>query len=77
MKTIYYYQSFCGLEKIMEHPQDLDNIILSAVHFGEEKSEKYIHLNDYDPDDIKFKSVWEELSKLYYDGVVPLNNKLY
>ena len=69
MKTIYYYQSFCGLEKIMVHPQDLDNIILSALHFGEDKGVKYIHLNNYDPDDIKFKSVWEELSKLYYDGV--------
>ena len=30
MKTIYYYQSFCGLEKLYSHVQDIDTIILSS-----------------------------------------------
>ena len=69
MKTIYYYQSFCGLGKIMTHSQDLDNIILSSIHFGIEDNKPYIHLNNNQPDDDIFKPVWEQLQTLYHDGV--------
>ena len=34
MKTIYYYQSFCGLDKLLTHINDIDVIILSSIHFG-------------------------------------------
>ena len=55
MKTIYYYQSFVGLEKIMKHIQDVDVIIVSSIHFGRDSNkEPYIHLNDNDPNDIIF-----------------------
>ena len=71
MKTIYYYQSFCGLDKIMKDSQNVDNIILSSFHFGKDNNNKsYIHLNDNCPEDEKFNLVWEQLTKLYYDGVM-------
>ena len=69
MKTIYYYQTFCGLEKLYSHVQDIDTIILSSIHFSSYKNDPYIHLNDYDPDSPKFDSVWFELQKLYEQGV--------
>ena len=69
MKTIYYYQSFCGLDKLYSHIQDIDTIILSSIHFSSYKNEPYIHLNDYDPDSPKFDHVWEELQKVYEQGV--------
>lgn len=69
MKTIYYYQSFCGLHKLLSHPQDITNIIVSSIHFGTYKNEPYIHLNNFHPDSPKFDSVWEELQQLYYQGV--------
>ena len=69
MKTIYYYQSFCGLDKLLSHPQDTTNIIVSSIHFGSYKNDPYIHLNNFFPDSPKFDTVWEELQKLYYQGV--------
>ena len=69
MKTIYYYQSFCGLEKLYSHVQDIDTIILSSIHFSSYRSDPYIHLNDYPPTSPKFDSVWTELHKLYSQGV--------
>ena len=58
MKTIYYYQSFCGLEKLYSHVQDIDTIILSSIHFSYFKNEPYIHLNNLPPTSPKFDSVW-------------------
>jgi hypothetical protein len=69
MKTIYYYQSFCGLEKMLTHSEDLDVIIVSSLHFGSFKKNKYIHLNNFEPTSPKFDKVWEEIKKLYYNGV--------
>ena len=37
MKTIYYYQTFIGLYKMLSHIQDIDVIIVSSIHFGKEK----------------------------------------
>ena len=46
-KTIYYYQTFVGLHDLMDHAQDIDEIIVSSIHFGKDKSgKKDIHLND-------------------------------
>ena len=58
MKTIYYYQSFCGLDKLYSHIQDIDTIILSSIHFSSYKNEPYIHLNDNDPNDKIFDQLW-------------------
>jgi len=69
MKTIYYYQSFCGLEKLYPHVQDIDTIILSSIHFSSFKNDPYIHLNNYDPDSPRFDSVWIQAQKLYEQGV--------
>jgi len=69
MKTIYYYQSFCGLDKLYSHVQDIDTIILSSIHFSSENSDSYIHLNDFPPSSPKFDNVWIELQKLYQQGV--------
>ena len=69
MKTIYYYQTFCGLEKLYPHVQDIDTIILSSIHFSSYKNDPYIHLNNYDPESPKFDNVWIELQKLYEQGV--------
>ena len=47
MKTIYYYQTFVGLDKLMSHLQDIDVINVSSIHFDKNKSgEKHIYLND-------------------------------
>ena len=69
MKTIYYYQTPSSLDTIIEDSQDVDIIILSSIHFGIFKNEPYIHLNDNFPTSPLFDKVWEDLQKLYYDGV--------
>ena len=69
MKNIYYYQTFCPLTEIIENSQRVDVIILSSIHFGKFKNEPYIHLNNYYPTSPIFDKVWEDLQKLYYNGV--------
>ena len=34
MKTIYYYQSFCGLEKLYSHIQDIDLKIKYCIYYN-------------------------------------------
>ena len=69
MKTIYYYQTFCGLDKCLENSQNVDVIIVSSLHLGKFKNEPYIHLNNNNPNSPKFDEVWEDLQKLYFNGV--------
>ena len=69
MKTIYYYQSFCGLDKLSSHIKDIDVIIVSSIHFGSFKNDPYIHLNNYDPESPKFDEVWKEVKELHVKGV--------
>jgi len=69
MKTIYYYQTFCGLDKLFSHVQDIDTIIVSSIHFGSFKNDPYIHLNNYDPESPKFDEVWKEINLLHSKGV--------
>ena len=38
MKTIYYYQTFVGLHKLMSHAQDIDVINVSSIHFNKDSS---------------------------------------
>jgi len=59
MKIIYYYQTFNGLSKILNDPNNnVTHIHLSSIHFDQDD----IHLNDYSPYDPRFKSVWDELN---------------
>ena len=68
-KTIYYYQTFLGLQDIMDHVQDVDVIIVSSIHFGKDNSGvKGIYLNDNIPDNSIFEQLWYETEKLSTQG---------
>lgn len=70
MKTIYYYQTFVGLQDLFSHPQDIDIINISSVHFNElPDGTKQIYLNDNPPDSEKFRDLWWETKLLYQQGV--------
>ena len=64
-KICYYYQTFVGLDKILESPESINTIIVSSIHFGLEKDGKpYIHLNDLHPDDSTFNTLWAQTKSL-------------
>jgi len=70
MKTIYYYQTFVGLHKLMNHLQDIDVIIVSSIHFGKDKAgKKGIYLNDNIPYDPLFNELWLETHEASDQGV--------
>lgn len=59
MKIIYYYQTFCGLDKIINDPNNnVTHIHLSSIHFDPDE----IHLNDNSPYNSKFNNLWNELN---------------
>ena len=62
MKIIYYYQTFVGLEKLKNKNSTTD-LIISSIHFGDNK----LYLNDNEPNDEKFKQLWEETETLSKD----------
>jgi len=68
MKVIYYYQTFVGLEKVLENIEDVDVIIVSSIHFGQKDKQPYIHLNDNDPKDPMFENIWMETKKASVQG---------
>ena len=69
MKTIYYYQTFIGLDKCMNHLQDIDVIIVSSIHFDKNKyGIKNIYLNDNIPYDPLFNKLWLETEKISTQG---------
>ena len=60
-RICYYYQTFCGLDKLLDNPNIVDTIILASIHFGNNKDgSPYIHLNDLEPDNKKFDTVWSQ-----------------
>ena len=61
MKTVYYYQTFCSLDKCIENSKQIDVIIVSSLHVGAYKNDPYIHLNNYHPDSPKYDIVWQDL----------------
>jgi alkaline phosphatase D len=68
-KIIYYYQTFTdGLYQLFNN-NVVTHIHLSAIHFGIENNECYIHLNDDSPYSKQFNHVWEDLSILKKQGV--------
>ena len=56
-RIIYYYQTFNGLQDILDK-QVVTHIHLSSIHFGTNDTSHYIHLNDYSPYDKRFDQVW-------------------
>jgi alkaline phosphatase D len=58
MKTIYYYQTFVGLDKLLTHIQDIDVIIVSSIHFDKLNGQPQIYLNDNLPNDKMFNELW-------------------
>ena len=65
MKTIYYYQTFVGLDKLIQKPKDIDVIIVSSIHFDQNN----IYLNDNLPNDPIFEELWEQTNTLSNHGV--------
>jgi hypothetical protein len=61
MKTVYYYQTFCGLQNI----SDTDKIIVSAIHCGQGN----IYLNDKLFDDKTNDSLWYQLENANKNGI--------
>jgi len=69
MKTIYYYQSFVGLDKMLTHIQDIDVIIVSSIHFGKNSNKiPGIYLNDNEPDNKIFDKLWLQTEKASTEG---------
>lgn len=75
MARTAYYQTFCGLNRLLDPfvKCDYTTIIVGALHFGYETQENsdgtsrkmpYIHLNDHAPDDPQFDQVWKDLRQL-------------
>lgn len=69
MKTVYYYQTFVGLDKLKSHVQDVDCIIISSLHCDKNGTSKQIYLNDDLPFNPKFTTMWEETQLLAEQGV--------
>jgi hypothetical protein len=65
MRVIYYYQTFVGLSALLNNPQYVDVINLSAIHFGKD----YIHLNNSDPNSEVFDTLWSEIDQANKLGV--------
>lgn len=64
-KICYYYQTFNGLQSILDNPSSVDIIMISSIHFGVNKDgTPYIHLNDNVPNNKVFDGVWSETKTL-------------
>ena len=64
-KIIYYYQTFHGLDDIINSKNTgVTDIIVASIHFGYNNYKPYIHLNDNSPNDVCFDNVWKQLSQL-------------
>lgn len=60
-KVIYYYQTLSGLQQLLKNGY-ATTINLAAIHFGKNsENNPYIHLNDNNPYDQVFDTLWEEL----------------
>lgn len=70
MLICYYYQTFIGLEQVLQNPRLVDVINVSAIHFGYDQTsgEPYIHLNNQSPDDPIFDGVWKETLEANQNG---------
>lgn len=69
MKTCYYYQTFVGLSDVLNQPQNVDQIIISSIHFDDGKTDIEIFLNDYSPEDKRFNNMWKETESCKEKGI--------
>ena len=70
-KIIYYYQTFIGLQPLLENDIKTTHIIVSSIHFGKDKKNKpYIHLNDLHPDDKQFNNLWVDCQNATDKGII-------
>tara|TARA_B110000967_G_C18843731_1_gene540799 strand:- start:16 stop:810 length:795 start_codon:yes stop_codon:yes gene_type:complete len=61
-RIIYYYQTFVGLKDILTPETKVTHIHLSSIHFGADSNNTpYIHLNNNNPTNKIFDSVWSDL----------------
>jgi len=67
-KIIYYYQTFIGLKDILNKNTKVTHIHLSSIHFGTDNI-PYIHLNDNNPYDTIFDSLWTDLKEAKKLGI--------
>ena len=69
-KIIYYYQTFTGLNDILNPKNKVTHIHLSSFHFGnDENNNPYLHLNDFSPDNPKFNNVWKDIKNAKKLGI--------
>ena len=68
-RIIYYYQTFIGLKDILIPNTKVTHIHLSSIHFGTDNNNPYIHLNDHQPTDPIFDSVWDDLKEAKKLGI--------
>ena len=70
MLICYYYQTFIGLEGVLQNPGIVDVINVSAIHFGRKSGSNrpYINLNDHEPDDPIFDQMWKETAQAHQQG---------
>ena len=65
MKTLYYYQTFIGLDQLLKHMEDIDIVTISSIHFDvDSHNQPQIYLNDNLPNDIKFNKLWKQTKVL-------------
>ena len=70
MKTIYYYQTFVNLDKLLTHTEDIDVMIISSIHFYKTRDQKpCIFLNDNNPYEVIFNAMWNQTKQLSTKGV--------
>ena len=61
MRTCYYYQTFIGLEEVLQSSENVDEIIISSIHFDTNKQNQIqIYLNDNIPDSKQFDTLWTQ-----------------
>jgi hypothetical protein len=61
-KIVYYYQTFIGLDNLLKlNCKTISHLNISSIHFGKnEDNSTYIHLNNYDPFDKCFDTLWNQ-----------------
>ena len=68
-KIIYYYQLY-WFKTNYDSSIKPTHIHLSSFHFGENEAEgKYIHINDYQPQDARYNNLWNEILASRYQGI--------
>ena len=65
MSIAYYHQTKLGCIS----PGPANTVLVSSLHFGYDAGSPYIHLNDWVPDDARYRFLWTRLPLLKRRGV--------